>query len=358
MVNVYGKNLNKREFLQYFGNILQFASATPFIFNDGNATGVSAVEVKTGTGLNYIILPGRALDIANASYKGISLAWISKSGIVSPRYYDDEGLKWLRTFFGGLLTTCGLNYMGAPCIDNGEELGLHGRIGNAEAYDISIGNDWEDDELILSVSGKVKQGRLFGENLVMNRKIISIAGKNLIKLTTTVENLGFNPEPLMILFHLNYGYPLVSPDSKLFAPIIRVMPRDDEAAADNGVENFDKLHEPTLNYKEKVFFLELKSDDDYNTQILLYNEKLQFGIVERFNLKECPKFTMWKQMGENDYVLGLEPGTATPIGRDKVREKGELLFIEPGEIKEFYIEIEILEGMEKINIEKKKIDNY
>ncbi len=356
MVNVYGEEINKRDFLRKFGHSNQFAFATSFTYNEGNATGVKAVHVSTGSGLSYTVLPGRALDIANATYKGLALAWISKSGITSPRYYDDEGFHWLRTFFGGLLTTCGLDYMGAPCVDLGEKLGLHGRIGNLEAHDLSVSNDWEGNDLILSISGKVTQARLFGENLLMSRKIISIAGKNIMQIKTTVENLGFKPEPLMILFHMNFGYPLLSRYSKLVAPIKGIMARDDEAKADNGIKNFTVFEDPMPNYKEKVFFLDLGNDKNHDTLILLYNEKLNFGIVQRFNTKELPKFAVWKQLGEGDYVLGLEPGTATPIGRDKVRESGELLFINPGEKKEYDIKIEVLDGLAAITDAKKEVE--
>ena len=66
---------------------------------------------------------------------------------------------------------------------------------------------------------------------------------------------------------------------------------------------------------------------------------------------------MWKQLGESEYVLGLEPGTALPLGRDKIRERGELIMIGPGEKRDFHIEIEIIEGREALNIEKERINS-
>ena len=36
------------------------------------------------------------------------------------------------------MTTCGLTYMGAPCTDAGDTLGLHGRISNTPACDVGV----------------------------------------------------------------------------------------------------------------------------------------------------------------------------------------------------------------------------
>ncbi len=356
MVNVFGVKMSKSEFLKYFGDLSQYATAIPVVLDYGTATGVKATFIKTGTGLEYTVLPGRALDIAHASYKGFSLGWISKTNIVNPKYYEADGKKWLRSFYGGLLTTCGLTYMGAPCVDNGEALGLHGRISNAEAYDISVKNDWIEDDLIVSVSGKVREAMVFGENLVMSRKISSKAGTSEILIETSVENFGFEPQPLMLLLHVNFGFPLVSPDSTIYGIIKNISPRDEIAARDDGMANFNNFHQPTHLYQEKVFFIEFGSNKAGDTELLLYNKKLQLGVSERFNLKQFPYFTMWKQMGEGDYVLGLEPGTAYPLGRDKIRERGELITIKPGEIKQFTLNLAVIEGLEAIEKEKTFID--
>ena len=53
-------------------------------------------------------------------------------------------------------------------------------------------------------------------------------------------------------------------------------------------------------------------------------------------------------MGEGEYVLGIEPGNCHVGGRKKAREDGTLEFIKPGEIREFKLEVEIVEGEEEI----------
>ncbi|MHB8279267.1 MAG: DUF4432 family protein [Candidatus Humimicrobiaceae bacterium] len=57
--------------------------------------------------------------------KDIPIAWRSSTKETSPVYYESKGFEFLRTFYGGLLTTCGLTHIGAPAKDGNEELGLH-----------------------------------------------------------------------------------------------------------------------------------------------------------------------------------------------------------------------------------------
>lgn len=348
-MNVFGKTLTKREFLERFAHPSQYAGAIPCILDYGKATGLKAVRVYTGTGLDFTIFPSRGMDIAWASFNGKALGFLSKTGPVHPRYYESKGLEWLRTFFGGLLTTCGLTYMGAPCVDEGEELGLHGRITNIEAEDVCIEQEWQGDEYIISVKGKVGEVKFFGVNLVLTRKITVFAGKNIIKIDDAIENLGFKPEPLMVLYHFNFGYPLLSESAKVYAPVNKVIPRDEEAKIGRGVEEYNIFQPPTVGYKEKVFFLDLKADKSGNTMIALINEEMGIGVYEKFNKQQLPKFTEWKMMGQSEYVLGLEPGTAVPNGRKWVREQGELLFIQPGEIKTFNIELGVLENKKEFD---------
>ena len=53
-------------------------------------------------------------------------------------------------------------------------------------------------------------------------------------------------------------------------------------------------------------------------------------------------------MGQGLYVVGLEPGNALPVGRDKERAAGRLKFLEPGERVEYFVEIGVLTLPEEI----------
>lgn len=54
--------------------------------------------------------------------------------------------------------------MGAPCYDNGQELGLHGTISNTPAYNVSYFNNYSDG-ILLGVTGKVKEAQVLVNTL-------------------------------------------------------------------------------------------------------------------------------------------------------------------------------------------------
>ena len=154
-----GRNWKREELLERVGDPLQIAGARGSILTDGKADGVRAVEVSTGTGFNFTVLPGRGMDIPFASYKGKAIGFFSGTGITSAAYYEEPDLKWRRSFFGGLLTTCGITNAGAPGMDQGSPYGLHGRVANAAAENLSIAQEWEGDEFPIRLSGGTRFGR-------------------------------------------------------------------------------------------------------------------------------------------------------------------------------------------------------
>ena len=158
--------MDKKELLKYVGSVEQIGGIRDFTFNDGKAKGVRAIEVNTGS-LRFTILPDRCMDIAQADYKGQAISWISKTGITAPQYYEKDEKNWLRGFYGGLITTCGLHNIGGPV----GEYGLHDRIAHIPAQKISVSAEWVDDEYIMRVSGEMRDSIVFGSNLVLKRVI-------------------------------------------------------------------------------------------------------------------------------------------------------------------------------------------
>jgi len=311
---------------------------------------VDALEVRTGSGLSFTVLPGRALDIAWMDYQGKPVSFISKGGVTNAQYYQPYGYEWLRSFYAGMLTTCGLTHAGPPEKDGIWDLGLHGRISNTPAFEVSHRTEWEGDSLKLTIEGKVREAAIFNENLVLKRKITAYGGESTITIEDEVENQGYQETPFMILYHMNAGYPAVSEESSLQAPVINTRARDDEAA--RGIDSFWRFQPPEPGYKEQVFFHKLASDEDGNTCAGVVNEALNFGLYIRFNQKELPLFTQWKMMGQQDYVLGLEPGNCYPLGRSLTRQRGELAVLEPGGKKNIRLDIGVLSTWEEIQCYK------
>jgi Domain of unknown function (DUF4432) len=246
-------NFHNHTYLKYIGDISQLAGVKKIEFKDGRAKGVEAYEVRTGAGLNYTILADRCLDIAWAEFKGIPFGYISNNGVVAPCFFEPQKDNYFRSFIGGFLSTCGLTYLGAPGIDDGEELSLHGRIGNTPAEEVSVATHWDDENPYIVISGKVRETKFFGENLVLQREIKSYLGANKIQICDRILNEGFRRQPLMVLYHFNYGFPLLQEGAELIAPVRKVIPRDE--IAHRGLKDHFKIETPQPGYQEQVFYL-------------------------------------------------------------------------------------------------------
>ena len=208
----------------------------------------------------FTVLPGRGMDIAHASYRGKTLSFISGTGITSPAYYEEPGSAWLRTFYAGLLTTCGITNCGVPSVDQGVAFGQHGRVANAAAEDLCVEQDWQGDEYEIRVAGTLRETTAMAENMGLRRSIETRLGAKGFRLRDTITNRGFEPQPLMMLYHFNYGFPLLSASSRVVGPITGTQPRDEEARKDRGVEECLRFPEPVQGYSEKVFFHTLAAD--------------------------------------------------------------------------------------------------
>ena len=73
---------------------------------------------------------------------------------------------------------------------------MHGRISNTQTSLISH-EAWRDEEgCALQVRSEVREGRVFGINSVLRRRISARLDESRIRMGDTVKNEGFEPEPL------------------------------------------------------------------------------------------------------------------------------------------------------------------
>ena len=343
---------SRKELLQYVGDISQVARVKPYRLTEGHEDQLAAVDVTTGSGLEFTVLPGRGMDLGSARYNGGSLAWRSATGDQHAAFYEPEGENWLRSFAGGLLVTCGLTWMGAPCEDEGRPLGLHGRAGHLPASAVQCDGRWEGDDYVLSVTGKVREAIVFGENVEMTRTIRANMGQNHFTIEDRVENLGYQRTPHMILYHINAGFPVLDENARFLAPSRVVRPRDADAEA--GVADWSRMQAPTPGYKAQVFFHEMQLADDGQVTAALVNDGGGHGDVKglyvRYRPDELPCFTQWKMMDHGAYVVGMEPGNAHVMGRDVERSEGRLQYLEPGEVRSYHLEIGVVTDRAQLGV--------
>jgi len=333
--------MDKSETLKYIGNLSQLGHCRHYTLSEGWARGMRATDINNGSGLQYTVLPDRGMDISLANFKGTNLVYQTCNGETHPSWFEPEGIGWLKTFGAGLLTTCGLTFLGSPCTDEGEQLGLHGRYSTIPASRFADLSGWEGDKYHYRLKGTIEEGSLFGNKLRMEREISSVGGKNIIWIKDKVTNFGSKPSPYTILYHMNFGYPLLSEDAELLIDPSETQPRDADAVP--GVNDFRKFIKPMPVYREQVFYHTMKGDANGDTSVALINRKSGISVKITFNVQQLPYVNQWKMMGYGEYVLGIEPSNVLCKSRNILRQENSLPLLQPGESSTNNIEIEVNE---------------
>ena len=345
MVQLYGRDFTREELLARVGDVAQLGGVRLGELGDGRERGVRVADFRTGSGFTFTVHIDRGLDVGAAEYCGESLAWRSAAGVVHPAYYEPEGIGWVKGFPGGLLTTCGLSTAGAPTVDEGEALGLHGPISYAPAENVWAGGVWREGSYEMFVEGRVREAYLFGPKVELTRRIWARLGESRLFVTDRVTNLGGATTPHMIIYHCNFGFPLLDEFAELVSRSREVLPSTEVARS--GLERYNRFEAPQPGYAEQVFYHDMEADTDGYVTVGLVNHRegvgRGLGAYIRYRQRELPRFVEWKMMGYGDYVVGLEPANCWPgLGRAGERARGTLQFLEPGETREYVLEIGVL----------------
>ncbi|PHS18684.1 MAG: DUF4432 domain-containing protein [Blastopirellula sp.] len=293
----------------------------------GLSDGVDVLHVVNGE-FEFRVLPTRGMNVWDAFYQGTRIGWHSPiHGPVHPKYVpvsEPSGLGWLDGF-DELFVRCGLESNGAPEFD--EESGrliypLHGRIGNKPANKVEVEID---DEGEITIRAEVLETRFHFLKLKLITEIKTKPGEIGFRVHDTIENLSAAEAEAQILYHVNFGDPMLDAGSQVMCAAEQIVPRNEHAAS--AIKSWDHYQAPTLGFEEMVYFFKLRGDKDGNTQTLLKNAHSQKGASLIFNTKQLPCFTLWKDTGsiEDGYVTGLEPGSNFPNPRTYEGEQGRVV---------------------------------
>ena len=309
----------------------------------GLRQGVDVIEVHNGL-LRLVVVPTRGMGIWRASTGSLQLKWDSPvRGPVHPAFvnlWEPSGIGWLDGF-DELVVRCGLESNGAPVFNpNGTLLyPLHGKIANIPAHHVSVTID--DHSGTISVRGIVDEARLFGNKMRMETVISTKVGQPWFAISDTISNLSAEPGDLELLYHVNFGAPLLEPGARVLLPAAKVAPRDATAAAN--LAQWECYGPEMPGAPEAVFFLDLRADEQGNTQATLCNAAATQGVSIRFNKQQLPYFTLWKnrQSVKDGYVTGLEPGLNFPNPKWFEKQQGRVVSLAPGHSRRFELAIEV-----------------
>ena len=345
--------MDRQNLLRRVGSMQQLAYVRPITYGEGRTSGLKAYEVKNGP-LQYKVLADKCLDVGEFSYKGVNFSFLSKPGLQGRNHYDTRGQEALRSIMGGMFFTAGLENICAPCTVDGTEYPMHGRIRTTPAEHLSAGAAWEGEDYVLRISGEMREGELFGENLVLRRSLETVLGQKSLTLTDEIENQGFRDEPLMLLYHINIGYPLLDEGTRLLAPTRSVTPRDQ--AASGHEDRWNLMDPPRDNEPEYVFIHDLAWDSKGNGVVCVVNDRLKLGLKIQFTGEHLPYFMEWKSTASGDYVLGLEPANSSVYGRPYHEAEGSLHRLPPFAKERNVLTFTVLEGEEELRAAQAEIE--
>jgi len=338
-------NENSSSWHNKIGNTAQLGGIETSVLDNGLGRGTRIAWINTGTGLRYKVVLDRAMDIMDAFYNQHSLTWLSHSGVTPPQPFADQGIDWLRTFGGGLVTTCGLSNIGGPNTDAHGSRGLHGKISNIPAEIVSIIQpDPLAGKMQMSITGIMRETTVFGPTLELKRTISGVLGEPTIKIRDEVINRGNTTVPHMMLYHINLGWPLVDEGAEIFWQgdwIARDAPNNPIFREDNDFHRCPAPLDSHAGTGEEAAFIDVAADESGSCHCGIRNEQIGIEFSVIFQKDQLPWLTNWQHWGKGEYVTGLEPGTNPPIGQAKARAENTLIQLAPNESRVYDLVLEV-----------------
>lgn len=337
-----------RELRRRVGDVSQLVSTRAARLADGKEDGTRVIDARAAGGISALILADRGLDLGPVWAGGHQVSWQSTTGAVHPSYFHADD--WLHSFHGGMLLTCGLQNVGLPSVDEGTRHGLHGRISNIPAHNVTHRVLEQDGRLVAEVSGEMRETDVFGSDLLLRRRITLPMGETVIHVRDEITNQGFEPAGLMLLYHVNAGYPVVADGAVLVTPPAEITPRDENAA--RGMDQRTAFPAPQDGFVENVYRHELLPTDDAFVSASIVNPHFEptagIGLTVSWDPRELPRMWQWRMLGPGMYVTGLEPANCGLAGRAAEREAGTLQMLEAGERRSFGLSLRVSLGAEAL----------
>ena len=354
---LFGKHYTRAELMRRVGHLAQVGGVSLLEAADGPARGVRYLEFRSGSGFQFKVAIDRGMDVGYCDYRGQSLAWIPSTGLPAPWYFEQNAeFAWLRTALGGFNTSAGMIHIGNPETADvshynfparaQERYGVHDRMALLPGQLRHYGERWDGDDCILEAEGRVVQAQAYGENLVLTRRYTMRLGESRFFMHDTIENVGWLPTEHMLLYHINIGFPVIDADSEQIAPVMQP-PTIPEGLPASAADAYSRFVAPQKDWQLQGFELDMGAEADGSVPVGIVNRD-NFGVYVVYNRKQMPQYLEWRMMGEGQYAVGIEPCTNT-FGRDVARQLGQLIVLQPGEKREYDLEVGVVDGAEAVN---------
>jgi hypothetical protein len=317
----------------------------------------SKVITLSSAGLTIALSPTRGMNILNVKGSDVRLGWDSPvTEVVNPAYINLDsrnGLGWLDGF-NEMMVRCGFEWTGHPGVDNGTLYTLHGRAGNTPASKVVI-EIAEKAPYEVRIRGLLKENTFKKSNLETWTELRYIPGTQSFSIHDRVTNRADYPRDYEIIYHSNFGKPLLEEGAVFSAPIKEISPFNDYAKA--GLKDWATYQGPTKGFDEMVFNILPYADAQGKTLAMLHNRRGDRGVAIGFDTHQLPLLTLWKNTDteRQGYVTGIEPGTnyAYPVKIE--REQGRIKQLQPGQSTDFELTYTLLKDAEQVKVYQDKI---
>ena len=315
-------------------------SVKKMTLHGGKQEGVDIIVVDNGR-LKFTVCPTRGMGVLSVAMGDVFLGWNSPvKEVVHPRLINLQsrgGLGWLEGF-NEWMVRCGLENNGHPGLDKfinnvGEEstmeLTLHGKIANIPASEVEVVIDAQPPHRI-RVRGRVDERMFYGPKLEMQTEISIVPGSNSFQIADVITNCGSDEQEFQVLYHANYGPPLLEEGASFVGAVQRVTPFNRHAAKD--VARYAEYKKPELGFIEQVYCIRPLADAEGRALIMLQNRTRDKAVSMAYPVGELPYLALWKNTNAESegYVTGLEPGTGFPNNRRIERKFGRVPKLAPG----------------------------
>jgi len=301
----------------------------PISYTDGRAKGLDALQFYNGV-LDFTVLKNRCMDIGDMRYKGTNMTFLARSGLMGPQIFDlDNALDQQSGLMGGFLFTCGLSNAGIRCQDGDIRYPFHGQIRTAPAEGCICGREEENGSISLYAQGKMQEAVLQGIHLSLKRRIETEYMRPGFSITDIITNEGYRDEPLLLIYHINYGWPLLDEGTKVIIP--------------GRLERREEMGAPIDNCEELVLAHDVSADENGKVVCRVENEALGLGASLTYSKDELPCFGEWRSEASGDYVTGFEPGLCGVEGREALLRSGKARILKPGEQIQVHLDFDFYE---------------
>lgn len=330
----------------------------------GRQEGVALLTVDNGA-MRITVVPARGMSILEVVAGDVRLGWNSPvKEVVHPKFINLEsrgGLGWLEGF-NEWMVRCGLEFAGHPGMDRfttntGDTaemmLTLHGKIGNIPASDVEISLERRPPHR-MRIRGVVAERMFYGPRLLLTSELVVWPESTTFQIHDTVTNEGAYPQEFQLIYHGNYGAPLLGGGSRVYTAARQIAPMNDHAA--ESIDQWAVYAPPTKGFIEEVYLFEPLANEQGHAMALLTNPAGTVATSVAWSTRELPYLTVWKNTADerDGYVTGIEPATGYPYNRRVERHAGRLQKLDPQETRSFTLQFGIHTDAQAI-AEKKEV---